>query len=529
MRNRNKWVAFVLAAIFVVASMLAGCSKETPVPTEGSKSTVPATTEAPKATNGKEETSPTIDTSEHVELVCYFYGNPPTDIQKVEDKINEILEEKINASISFQFTTSTDAKNKYAMILTGGEKVDIIISATWLSYYSFIDKGAFLELSDLIDEYAPELRTAMASSFFEETLIDGKLYTIPNNYQEYTGNGILYREDLRKKYNLPIPDSRENIEAYMAGIKENEPSRWVLTPRCAAEVLNLDEPLAFEQAGLRVPYNDVHNIHEYWGTQEHIDNLKILKEWADLGYWPSDAISNTVDLTSLFTSGTTAMAIGGVNFNKYLSAISTMKDINPEWEIGYIPDSEITNVAFPAAPYHNGIAIPTVSENPERAMMAISLLYSDKELNNLLMYGIEGDHYTLDKNGYYVPADNNSGYKYEGSSSWNFRNVDVMLSRESDQQLLDYFAKMSEIASKTVTPYVNHSEGFNGTLKDTATQKAALDALSTEYITPLMYGMIDDIEGSIAEFMAKAEKAGLSDVQAEYIAKWNSYLESKGY
>ena len=202
---------------------------------------------------------------------------------------------------------------------------------------------------------------------------------------------------------------------------------------------------------------------------------------------------------------------------------------NPEWEVGYVSLADISGVAYPAAPYHNGIAIPSSSENPERAMMAIDLLYTDEEMNHLLMYGIEGDHYTVDENGYYVPAENNAAFGYESCNSWNFRNTALMLSRESEQDTLKHFEHLGEIAANTVTPYVNHEEGFGGILTESKNQDAAITALLTEYITPMQYGMVEDIEGNMAAFMEAAKKAGLEEVQAEYTELWNEYLDSKGY
>lgn len=364
--------------------------------------------------------------------------------------------------------------------------------------------------------------------YFEETLIDGALYTIPNNYEEYSTGGIIYREDLRAKYDLPVPDSMENLEAFMAGIAENEPDMQVVYPKCANYLIDLDTGYAFDKVGLRVPYNDVHAMTNYWGSEEQIADFEKIKEWADAGYWSKDAIAeSTSDPLPAFQAGETALIRFGINYNKYISSQSSMA--SPDWEIGYVSCADIDGVAYPAAPYHNGIAIPSNFENPERAMMAIELLYTDEELNHLLMYGIEGDHYTVDENGYYVPADNNAAFGYEACSSWNFRNTDLMLYRESEQETLKHFEYLGEISAKMAIPYVNHEEGYNGVLTETTNQKAAIDALVTEYITPLQYGMVDDIEGAIADFMEAANAAGLEDVQAELTTLWNKYLDSKGY
>lgn len=534
MKRKNKWIALGLATAMVAGSLLTGCggsgeaAKETGAETQAAaEETQAVETEAEEAVSVEAEV-PAIDTSKHVNLVCYFVGDAPQDIQKVQDKINERLEEEINANISFQFTTWTDYKNKYSMILSGGENCDIIFTAPWMLYYSMIEKDAYLDLNELVDEYAPGLRETIGDRYFEETLIDGALYTIPNNYEEYFSGGIIYREDLRAKYDLPVPDSMEDLEAFMAGIAANEPDMQVLYPKCANYLVNLETAYACEQVGMVVPYNDVHDVQHYWGSEDQIADFKKIKEWADAGYWSKDAIAeSTSDPLPAFQAGETALIRFGVNYNKYISSLTSMA--NPDWEIGYVSCADVNGVAFPSAPYHNGIAIPTNSENPERAMMAINLLYTDEELNHLLMYGIEGEHYNIDENGYYVPAENNAAFGYEACSSWNFRNTSLMLYRESEQETMKQFEHEREIAAKTVTPYVNHEEGYSGVLTETTNQKAAIDALVTEYITPLQYGMVDDIEGTVAKFMEAANAAGLEAVQEEFTGLWNEYVESKGY
>lgn len=526
----KKKISAIILAVIMVLGMI-GCGNNNTEKDKTSESTQEKV--SVEASSSVENQTPAIDVSERVDLICYFVGDPPADMQKVQDKINEILLEKINATITFQHTTWTNTNEKYYMILSGGEQVDIICTNPWRNYYGLIEKGAFLELNDLIDQYAPELRSAVGENFFDLTYIDGELYTVPNNYVEYNTGGIVYREDLRKKYDLPVPDTMENVKAFMAGIKENDPTMQVINPQCANILVWLDKLYALkpaDNAGINVPYNDVNDIQVYWGSQEHIDDMKQIREWALAGYWPSDAIgeSTTNSLTS-FEAGETALMVSGVNYNKYLSSASKMKELNAEWEIGFVDQAEFSGVTYPAPPYNNGTAIPTNSKNPERAMMAIGLLYTNEELNHLLMYGIEGEHYTVDANGYYVEGDNYAAYPYEGANSWAFRNVDYMLNRESSQAMLDHFAYLDTIAAETVTPFVNHSTDYSGVITETVNEKAAVDALKKEYLIPLEYGMVDDIEEGIAQFIDAANKAGLQKVQDEVVSLWNEYLESKGY
>ena len=58
------------------------------------------------------------DLSEEANLVFYVMGDAPKDETVVEDAINEILKEKFNATIDFQFSTWTDFSQKYNTQLT---------------------------------------------------------------------------------------------------------------------------------------------------------------------------------------------------------------------------------------------------------------------------------------------------------------------------------------------------------------------------------------------------------------------------
>ena len=53
-----------------------------------------------------------LDTSERVDLVVYQLGDAPADEAKVDEKINEILLEKLNVTVDFQFTTWVDWQQK---------------------------------------------------------------------------------------------------------------------------------------------------------------------------------------------------------------------------------------------------------------------------------------------------------------------------------------------------------------------------------------------------------------------------------
>ena len=137
------------------------------------------------------------DMSEEANLVFYVMGDAPKDEVVVEDAINAILKEKFNATIDFQFSTWTDFNLKYNNTLISAG-ADLIYVANWENYGLNANNGAFLEMDELLDAYAPELKELCGEGMLNMCRVNGELYCIPNLWPEYVCLGVKYREDLRQ-------------------------------------------------------------------------------------------------------------------------------------------------------------------------------------------------------------------------------------------------------------------------------------------------------------------------------------------
>lgn len=115
-------------------------------------------------------------------------------------------------------------KEKMPLIYASGEAYDLVYVANWMNYTSEALKGPFLELSELMPKYAPKTYAEFKESGALDTaLVDGKLYMVPSPTTDYTTYVTLWREDLRKKYNVPEITDWDSLAVYMDAIKENEP------------------------------------------------------------------------------------------------------------------------------------------------------------------------------------------------------------------------------------------------------------------------------------------------------------------
>ena len=140
MKNRKKRIlALGLSAVMAMGA-LAGCK------------------------GGEEETvalneDGTVDTSEHVDLKMYLIGERTPDFDAVYDKVNEVLEEKLNCSLSVDFLSWGEHGQKYSLLFSGGEDFDLIFTATsWAHYEQTVAMNGFKPLSeDFIKTYAPDI------------------------------------------------------------------------------------------------------------------------------------------------------------------------------------------------------------------------------------------------------------------------------------------------------------------------------------------------------------------------------------
>ncbi|RKJ19234.1 extracellular solute-binding protein [bacterium D16-50] len=470
-----------------------------------------------------------LDTSERVDFIIYELGDAPADLDLVEEKINEILLEKVNATLEFQFSTWTDWQNKYNMQLTTGG-VDLIYTANWAEYGKLASSGAFVPLDNLLDKVSPGVRELLGEDVLNQCRVGGELYTIPCNYMEYTCNGILYREDLRKKYDLPVPDSLENMEAYLAGIKEKEPDQPLLT-EVAAQVLNFKYPwvtFAGLPYGLSINHDTPVQIDDYWFSDDFVDDMKLMKKWADMGFWSRSILGNDNESQDgAFENGLAVMYVSGYNPSKAMSVKETLAKSHPDWEAEFIAFGQTNGVIYPANMQTNGTAIAKDCKNPERAMKVVELLLTDPELNALVMYGVEGVHYELDEKGVYHNL--SERFTYEGMNTWNFRNKEIMLSSESSVELNKLFGEYEEMGAKMKYPNTDIFGGFTGDTSEVVTEDGAVANVLQEYLGPLQAGMVDDVDAAIKQLRDKLTEAGVETCRENFKKQWLKYCEEYGY
>lgn len=514
----RKHLLFVF--ILLIIEILAGCSKSSRLTDD---SAVP-------------------DGSKLDELQYYILGDPPKDLLQINNRINDLTKKELNLIVKFNFIAWSDYAQKYNLLISTGQPIDLIYTANWLGYYQLAKKNAFKELDKLLPEYAPELYEFVPDEYWNQVKVGGKIYTIPGTWNEYINNGFIYRQDLQEKFGLPVPNTLENVEKYFIGVKNNLPGQ-VMTwdyghPGPTDWSYSAFEILAMKYSwvhigtpyGLVADYDNPSDIRPYWGTEEFTEDMKMFKRWADEGFWSRGAIATKADATA-FTTGKCIALIAGNNPNKYFSAVKEVQSKNPDWKVGYIPYPMVNGVAYKAHATQNGYAIPHSSQNPEKSLMFYQKLVLDKRYNQLTQYGIEGTHFTVDKDNNYMAVGDPtaSGMKREGMNGWAWRNPNYMLYEKGFNIINNMFKDLDKIAEKSKYKGTDIFDGFPEDFTSYQNERAALGTVMTQYLIPLEAGLVPDVDSAVNLFMEKAKEASLDKIQSEYIRLWKAYCTSNNY
>lgn len=144
-------VVFLVTCLF--AASLTGCSKKE----NGGQNTSIDTGNTVQSQ--QQTTAETKEELQPVKLKWYGVNPKQNDAQSVYDAANKIIQQKLNATVDFQWEDFGVYAEKMKMIAASGEECDIVWTSSWCNpYIDNVNKGAYMPLDDLLDKYAPDVK-----------------------------------------------------------------------------------------------------------------------------------------------------------------------------------------------------------------------------------------------------------------------------------------------------------------------------------------------------------------------------------
>ncbi|MCJ8011803.1 ABC transporter substrate-binding protein [Paenibacillus sp. KQZ6P-2] len=454
-----------------------------------------------------------------VELVWNFpLSAIPQDLATVQEAVNKITKEKINATVKLQAYTFADYNQKMNTVVASGENYDIAWVANWnWDYLQNQSKGAFLELDDLIQKQAPDLMKSMPDFVWDAAKIQGKIYAIPN-YQTVTKKeGFVIQKRFADKYKLDVNSIKkfEDIEPFLKQIKEGESADVVpfLNDKTGRfSVMYQSQGLEALNNVVGVELQNPDKPMNLFETPQYKHYLDVMRDWYTKGYINENAatLKNKNDIIS---TGNAA-----VQFHSVLKPGGEMeaKAANGGNDVIYVPLTDA--YASTGTVITTMQAISKNSKNPERAMMFINLLNTDKDLYNTICYGVEGKHYTKVSDNV-IKVNKDAGYV--PNANWVFGNTfNAYLVEGMDPAVMDQTKKENETATKSALM------GFKFDNTPVLAEIANIATVIDQYQPALDTGTVDP-NTMLKEFQDKLKQAGIDKVTAEMAKQIEAWKQTK--
>jgi putative aldouronate transport system substrate-binding protein len=476
------------------------------------------------------------------QLTVQLMDNEQPDVPAVTAEINKLLLKKVNATVKFQHLTWTDWQQKYKLLITSGEPVDILYAANWNNYATYARDGAYKQLDDLLPKVTPNLWKAIPKSSWDGVKVGGKIWAVPPLRYGYSGSGhLLYRADLQKKWGVPPVTDLASFLVYLDAAKKNEPAMipcedaggdWVGSillnaiakdnPKNAWMTSFLTQSqLVFFDFKNQKPDN-VKLIFEF---PEYKQFLQTMHDYAQKGYWAQDVLAEKSIASEMLEAGKTAAVVGGAgtqNVDKTQELIQRVAKNNPTWEIGDLSWDKVRGWAIPSAAQQDLTTVPIQSKYPEKALQVTEAFLLDKDLQFLIDYGIKGTHYNINAKNEYVQLDAAKNYMMFGMAAWAWKNASLFLADGS------IWGAQHDAYLKAYDTIAVPNNGFALDLSSINPEVTACVQVEQQYGWPLWCGLVANIDEAEKTFEQQLQAAGIEKVRAEIKKQFVAYLKEIG-
>lgn len=523
MKKFKEILALVLvAALFV--TLFAACANNTETPNTDVDKDTPANTDADKQPTGDTEKTPADDKpdepkddngseeeyEEPAELIYYIFdyrslGGDYGD--HVEKAVNELMLEEINATVDIVWTTGGNWSAQALTALAAGERIDVISIMPKGTVDHLYPQGFLMPLTDLLEEYAPEA-LEICKDYLGPYSYDGEIWGLPT-FRNFSRCGfiLMNKSMLEDMGMLEFAENMTSFSEYEE-IMEAVYEKYTKTGSGVyASHGNFHDSNGNTFTGTdfssSVQYDDLGDSLKLLGAtddgkvflqQEHegfIHTAKMNAEWYEKGWiYPDAPLGNfTVDelMKNEALFGYTMGSEYGVATTK--GAAYGYELVAVQTNTGMIKTSQIKGF---------GIGVPSTCEEPVAAVKFINEMYTNEQLLNLLVHGVEGTDYTIEEDQVvYVESD----HYYQGD--FLYGNCTLLTPLMGNGT--DFYEIVKQINKDSA---VSRFMGFSLDTGDLDLIMSQLSAVTGQYEKMMQYLYTPE---DYADYIAKLEAAGVRD------------------
>ena len=422
----------------------------------------------------------------------------------VFDKVNEIMGERYGINLKIVLVDESNFSQKIQTMNATRDEYDLVFTSNWRnSFYTNVANNSLYDLTELLPEYAPTLYESLSQAELDAVTMDKKIYAVPNWQSRSRITGVyIPREQLEKtSYTMDMINSIEDLEGFYEEFYKIEPESnratgtWqtYMTTKGIINVVQEGLPGAIFYNKTGKP-----QIINQYETEEFEDFAKLVRSWVEKGYYPEVRATQENEKASKLDSPG-----GWENWNpgsgKQVSLRTGHEYLDKPITQGIISNDTLLSTLT---------GVSANSKHPVEAVKVLEIMHTDKEIYNMLSFGLEGVNYDkVGENIIRVREDNTYSIH-----NWAIGSVANSFILEGNDENLWEITKERD-KNALVSPLI----GFNPDTSKINEELGNCQTVVNEYISTIQYGYEDPMV-TVPKFREELKAAG-ADVIIEEIQK----------
>lgn len=387
---QNKRILSLLCTITILLVMLVACSNNESASTDQQNN------------HNKEGTSSKGVKSEipyEISIMLNFHTP-----EVPNDRIKVLIEEATNTVLNIHFIPDANYFDRLNTAFATGT-LPMVVPMNFQMFNQFKDAirdGQFWEIGPYLDEF--ENLSKLKPDILANTKVDGKIYSLYQG-RPLSRQGVIYRKDWANELGLSEPQTTDEFFEMARAFTEDDPNRTG-----KKDTLGITErsDLVYGAFKTIASWFGVPNEYGIIDGQiipefmfpEYLDTLKFIRELYKNGYMNQNfPVTSKNDQQDLFKKGVAGIYVGSmVDVNNLYNETF---DLNSEVVFDVHnrvkgPHGEFGVWAIPG--FSNVVLFPKSSVKTEADLRKILSFYDklmQPEVSNLLLWGIEGEHYEV--------------------------------------------------------------------------------------------------------------------------------------
>lgn len=500
MKTTKKILALLLALVTLLSLVACGSTTES------------EETKAQEVQSGTPDAA--VDTEEPYQLDIWMYDNGTiTDVATVEEALSALTLEKINCTVKLHVVDGATYTDKMNLEITSGTKMDLVNAAFGNKYTYYASTGVYLPLDDYLNGEYSDLYDLVGHEFTDGTKVNGQIYAIPVNKEKGETNGFVFNAELVEKYGFDLSTIKTytDIEPWLEIIAENEPD---ITPLTISNigVFNLlaieSEPIYYNGLVYMEKDTEDYTLKSPLEVESNLEIFRWVHRMYEKGYINKDLLTDETGANSPARS-----------YKFFCESMNLKPGFAAEKEANYSGPIVTVELQEPYMPFSQStgsmMSIPATCENPDKAMAFLNLLYTDAEVINTLVYGVEGIHYEKIDENHAKALDASSGWS---NWSWAYGNQFINYLFEGEAE--DKYTQFEDFNAACVPSKIL---GFSIDNDKTADLYNACSVVWMKYRQALLIGAIDPDE-MIPQIQAELDAAGYQELLKELQTELDAWV-----